>query len=93
MARECEVQVAYVIGVAQPVSITVDTKGTAQVPDEAILEVVKKTFDFRPGAIIERFDLRRPIYSQVSCYGHFGREDLDLPWERLDLKDDILKYV
>ncbi|HOP70211.1 MAG TPA: methionine adenosyltransferase [Bacillota bacterium] len=93
LARECEVQVAYVIGVAQPVSIHIDTKGTAEVFDEAILEAVKQTFDFRPGAIIERFDLRRPIYSQVSCYGHFGREDLDLPWEQLDLKDDLLKHI
>ena len=84
---------AYVIGVAQPVSIHIDTKGTAEVFDEAILEAVKQTFDFRPGAIIERFDLRRPIYSQVSCYGHFGREDLDLPWEQLDLKDDLLKHI
>lgn len=93
LARECEVQVAYVIGVAQPVSITIDTKGTAEIPDEAILAVVKKTFDFRPAAIIERFDLQRPIYSQVSVYGHFGREDLDLPWEHLDMKDDILRFI
>ncbi len=93
LARECEVQVAYVIGVARPVSITIDTKDTAVASDDAILNALSKSFDFRPGAIIERFDLRRPIYSQVSVYGHFGREDLDLPWERLDLKDEILKHM
>ncbi|HHW18707.1 MAG TPA: methionine adenosyltransferase [Firmicutes bacterium] len=93
LAKECEVQVAYVIGVARPVSIAVDTKGTGKVPDDALLAAVEKSFDFRPGAIIERFDLRRPIYSQVSVYGHFGRDDLDLPWEHLDLKDDLLRFV
>ena len=82
-----------VIGVARPVSITIDTKDTAVASDDAILNALSKSFDFRPGAIIERFDLRRPIYSQVSVYGHFGREDLDLPWERLDLKDEILKHM
>ncbi|HON87381.1 MAG: methionine adenosyltransferase [Firmicutes bacterium] len=93
LAKECEVQVAYVIGVADPVSIYVDTKGTGVLSDDAILYAIKKCFDFRPAGIIERFDLRRPIYSQVSVYGHFGRSDLDLPWERLDLKDDILRHV
>ncbi len=93
IAHECEVQVAYIIGVARPVSIAIDTKGTAGVPDEAILGAVKKVFDFRPAAIIERFDLRRPIYSQVSVYGHFGRDDLDLPWEQLDLKQELLKHI
>ncbi|QUL99640.1 MAG: methionine adenosyltransferase [Candidatus Fermentithermobacillus carboniphilus] len=93
LAKECEVQVAYVIGVARPVSIAIDTKGTGKIPDDALLAAVEKSFDFRPGAIIERFDLRRPIYSQVSVYGHFGRDDLDLPWEHLDLKDDLLRFV
>lgn len=93
LARECEIQVAYVIGVARPVSVAVDTKGTGKVPDSVLLSAVLKSFDFRPGAIIERFGLRRPIYSQVSVYGHFGREDLDLPWEHLDMKDDLLKYI
>ena len=93
LARECEAQVAHVIGVARPVSITIDTKDTAVASDDAILNALSKSFDFRPGATIERFDLRRPIYSQVSVYGHFGREDLDLPWERLDLKDEILKHM
>lgn len=93
LARECEVQVAYVIGVARPVSIAIDTKGTSKVPDQAILGAVEKVFDFRPGAIIERFDLRRPMYFPVSVYGHFGRDDLDLPWEKLDLKEDLLKHI
>lgn len=93
LAKECEVQVAYVIGVARPVSLVVDTKGTGRVPDQAILEALEKSFDFRPGAIIDKMDLRKPIYSSVSTYGHFGRSDLDLPWERLDLKGELLKYV
>jgi len=93
LAKECEVQVAYVIGVARPVSINVDTKGTGRVSDLAIQEAVQKAFDFRPGAIIERFDLRRPIYLPLAAYGHFGRADLDLPWERLDLSQELLKLV
>ncbi|HPV13092.1 MAG TPA: methionine adenosyltransferase [Bacillota bacterium] len=93
IAKECEVQLAYVIGVADPVSVYVDTKGTSEVSDDAILHAIKKSFDFRPAAIIERFDLRRPIYLPISVYGHFGREDLDLPWERLDLKDELLKHI
>ncbi|HHV78776.1 MAG TPA: methionine adenosyltransferase [Firmicutes bacterium] len=86
LAKKCEVQVAYVIGVANPVSLMVDTFGTGSIPDEEIEAIIQKNFDFRPGAIIERFDLRRPIYRQVAVYGHFGRDDLDLPWERTDLK-------
>ncbi|MGE5579858.1 MAG: methionine adenosyltransferase [Bacillota bacterium] len=93
LAKECEVQVAYVIGVARPVSINVDTKGTGRVSDLAIQEAVEKAFDFRPGAIIDRFDLRRPIYRPLAAYGHFGRADLDLPWERLDLSQELLKLV
>lgn len=93
LAKECEIQVAYVIGVARPVSIAVDTKGTAKVPEDLLEQAVGKAFDFRPAAIIERFQLRRPIYLQVATYGHFGRDDLDLPWEKLDLKDEILRYV
>ncbi|NLA61257.1 MAG: methionine adenosyltransferase domain-containing protein, partial [Firmicutes bacterium] len=90
---ECEVQVAYVIGVARPVSLFVDTKGTGKIPDNRILEALTKSMDFRPAAIIDRMDLRKPVYEAVSAYGHFGRSDLDLPWERLDLKDELLKYV
>jgi S-adenosylmethionine synthetase len=93
LASECEIQVSYVIGVARPVSINVDTKGTSKIGDNAILQAVNKVFDFRPQAIIERFDLFRPIYSQVAVYGHFGREDLDLPWERIDLKKSLLEHV
>ncbi len=93
LAKECEIQVAYVIGVAQPVSVNLDTKGTGVVPDEAILNAVKSSFDFRPGAIIERFNLRAPIYLQVATYGHFGRDDLNLPWESLDLKESLLEHV
>ncbi|HHY75582.1 MAG TPA: methionine adenosyltransferase [Firmicutes bacterium] len=93
LAKECEVQVAYVIGVARPVSLFVDTKGTGKVPDQHILEALKKCMDFRPAAIIERMDLRRPIYEAVSAYGHFGRTDVDLPWEKLDLKDELLRHI
>ncbi|MBP2019801.1 S-adenosylmethionine synthetase [Symbiobacterium terraclitae] len=84
LASRCEVQLAYAIGVAQPVSILVTTFGTGRLPDERIAEIVRETFDLRPGAIIRDLDLRRPIYRQTAAYGHFGRPDLDLPWERTD---------
>lgn len=84
LAERCEVQVAYAIGVARPVSISVDTFGTGLLPDEKLVNIVRELFDLRPGAIIRDLDLRRPIYRQVAVYGHFGRSDLDLPWERLD---------
>ncbi len=84
LAKKCEIQLAYVIGVANPVSITVDTFSTGILEDDKLAELVSKTFDFRPAAIIERLDLRRPIYAQVASYGHFGRDDLDLSWEKLD---------
>ena len=84
LAERCEIQVAYAIGVAQPVSIRVDTFGTGVIPDERIEELVREHFDLRPGAIIHALDLRRPIYRQVAAYGHFGRPELDLPWERID---------
>lgn len=93
LAKECEVQVAYVIGVARPVSFNVDTRGTGKIDDAALQDAVQKSFDFRPGAIIERFDLRRPMYLPLAAYGHFGRTDLDLPWERLDLKDELLSHA
>ncbi|MCR4397643.1 MAG: methionine adenosyltransferase [Firmicutes bacterium] len=89
LASRCEVQIAYVIGVARPVSLMLDTFGTGVVPDDEIAKAVGKLFDFRPQAVIERFDLRRPIYRQVACYGHFGREDLDLPWEKTDMADEL----
>ena len=90
IARRCEIQVAYAIGVARPVSILVDTFGTGKYPDEKIAEAVGRCFDFRPAAIIKAFDLRRPIYSQVAAYGHMGREELDIPWEKCDLADKLL---
>ncbi|MFB5083634.1 methionine adenosyltransferase [Symbiobacterium thermophilum] len=90
LARKCEVQVAYAIGVAHPVSILVTTFGTGKLPDERLAQLVRETFDLRPGAIIRDLDLRRPIYRQVAAYGHFGRPDLDLPWERTD-KVDLLR--
>ena len=83
--RRCELQVAYAIGVAKPVSVRVDTFGTGRLPDEELERLVMRSFDFRPAAIIERFDLRRPIYRKTAAYGHFGRTDVDLPWERTDL--------
>jgi S-adenosylmethionine synthetase len=85
LADRCEIQVAYAIGVARPVSVYVDTFGTNRIDEWKIGDLVQQHIDLRPGAIIERFDLRRPIYQQVSVYGHFGRPELDLPWERLDL--------
>jgi S-adenosylmethionine synthetase len=90
LAEKCEVQVAYAIGVASPVSIMVDTFGTGKIENNKIVQLIRENFDLRPGQIIKELDLRRPIYSQVSNYGHFGRDDLDLPWERLD-KVDALK--
>ena len=84
IASECEVQVAYAIGVAKPVSVMVDTFGTGKIADEKITEIVNSVFDLRPAAIIRDLELRRPIYAQTASYGHFGRTDVDLPWERTD---------
>ena len=86
LAKQCEIQLAYAIGVAKPVSVLVNTFGTNQVPEEVIYQAIEDNIDFRPSAIIQRFDLRRPIYKQTAAYGHFGREDLDLPWEKIDWK-------
>lgn len=93
VADKCEVQIAYAIGVARPVSVLVDTFGTAKVDEEKIAEFVNQNVDLRPSAIISKFDLRRPIYRQVAAYGHVGREDLDLPWEKTDLADKIKKEL
>ncbi|MEJ5314174.1 MULTISPECIES: methionine adenosyltransferase [Anaerolinea] len=90
LANRCEVQVAYAIGVARPLSINVETFGTGKIPDEKIAQIISETFDLRPGAIIRDLDLRRPIYRKVAAYGHFGRDDLDLTWERTD-KAEILR--
>lgn len=92
LAKKCEVQLAYAIGVATPLEIGIDTFGTGKISDEKISEIVKQVFDLRPAAIIRDLDLRRPIYRQVAAYGHFGRHDLDLPWEKTD-KVDILKKL
>ena len=89
VADKCEVQIAYAIGVAKPVSVLVDTFGTAKVDEDKISEYVYQNIDLRPSAIIKKFDLRRPIYRQLAAYGHVGREDLDIPWEKTDLADDI----
>lgn len=90
IAKKCEVQLAYAIGVAKPVSILVNTYGTAKISDEEITKIIQDNFDLRPAAIIETFDLRRPIYKQTAAYGHFGRTDIDLPWEKTD-KTDVFK--
>ena len=90
LASKCEIQVAYAIGVAKPVSIMIDTFGTNKIPEDKIVELVKKYFDFKPANIIKELDLRKPIYKQVASYGHFGRDDLDLSWERTD-KAELLK--
>jgi S-adenosylmethionine synthetase len=90
LAERLEIQIAYVIGVAHPLSISIETFGTAKVSQEVLLELINKHFDLRPGAIIKYFDLRRPIYRQTATYGHFGRDDLDLPWEKTD-KAEILR--
>ena len=85
IAKKCEIELAYAIGVAQPLSILVNTYGTGKISDDKIAEIVKENFDLRPSAIIKHFDLKRPIYKQTAAYGHFGRNDLDLPWEKLDM--------
>jgi S-adenosylmethionine synthetase len=90
LARRCEIQLAYAIGVAHPLSINVQTFGTGSVPDVHLAGIVERTFDLRPGAIIRNLDLRRPIYRPTAAYGHFGRDDLDLPWERTDRGDELL---
>jgi S-adenosylmethionine synthetase len=84
LADKCEIGLSYAIGVARPISIFVDTFGTGKVPEELILKLIEKNFDLRPAAIIEKLDLRRPIYKQVAAYGHFGRDDIQLPWEKTD---------
>ena len=91
LATRCEVQLAYAIGVARPVSVRVDTFGTAAIDEEKIEQLIEKHFDLRPAGIIKTLDLRRPIYRQTAAYGHFGRTDLDLPWERTDKADELRK--
>ena len=93
LADKCEIQLSYAIGVAQPTSVMVDTFGTGKVRDERLVEIVRENFDLRPAGIIRMLDLRRPIYKQTAAYGHFGRNDLDLPWEKLDKVDLLKKYL
>ena len=93
LAGQCEIQLSYAIGVAQPTSVRVDTFGTGKVSDEKLVEIVRENFDLRPAGIIRMLDLRRPIYKQTAAYGHFGRTDLNLPWEKLDKVDSLKKYL
>ena len=93
LADKCEIQLSYAIGVAQPTSINVDTFGTGRLDSEKLVEIVRENFDLRPAGIIRMLDLRRPIYKQTAAYGHFGRNDLDLPWEKLDKVDVLKKYL
>ena len=93
LAKKCEIQLSYAIGVAEPTSVMVDTFGTGKVSDEKLVEIVRQTFDLRPAGIIKMLDLRRPIYRQTAAYGHFGRDDLDLPWEKLDKVDALKKFA
>ena len=93
LADKCEIQLSYAIGVAQPTSIMADTFGTGKVSDEKLVEIIRENFDLRPAGIIEMLNLRRPIYKQTAAYGHFGRNDLDLPWEKLDKAEDLKKYL
>ena len=93
LADKCEIQLSYAIGVAHPTSVMVDTFGTGKVSDQKLVEIVRENFDLRPAGIIKMLDLRRPIYKQTAAYGHFGRNDLDLPWEKLDRVETLKKYL
>ena len=93
LADKCEIQLSYAIGVAQPTSIMADTFGTGKISDEKLVEIIRENFDLRPAGIIKMLNLRRPIYKQTAAYGHFGRNDLDLPWEKLDKVDLLKKYL
>ena len=93
LAEKCEIQLSYAIGVAQPTSVMVDTFGTGKISDEKLVEIIRENFDLRPAGIIKMLDLRRPIYKQTAAYGHFGRNDLNLPWEALDKADELKKYL
>ena len=93
LADKCEIQLSYAIGVAQPTSIMADTFGTGKVSDDKLVEIIRENFDLRPAGIIKMLNLRRPIYKQTAAYGHFGRNDLDLPWEKLDKAEDLKKYL
>src|SRR5690606_33041657 len=91
LAERCEVQLAYAIGLARPLSVSVETFGTSEVPNNVLVDLINNHFDLRPGAIIRDLDLRQPIYRQTAAYGHFGRDDLDLPWERTNRAEALRK--
>ena len=93
LAKKVQVVISYAIGVAQPTSVMVDTEGTGKVSDEKLVDIIRENFDLRPAGIIKMLNLRRPIYKQTASYGHFGRNDLDLPWEKLDKVEDLKKYL
>lgn len=93
LAKRCEIQLSYAIGVAYPTSVMVDTFGTGKVSDEKLVEIIRENFDLRPAGIIKMLDLRRPIYKQTAAYGHFGRNDLNLPWEKIDVAEKLKKYL
>lgn len=93
LADKCEIQLSYAIGVAQPTSVAVDTFGTGRLSDEKLVEIIRENFDLRPAGIIKMLDLRRPVYRQTAAYGHFGRDDVSLPWEAVDKADSLKKYL
>ena len=93
LAKRCQIELAYAIGVAEPVSVIVDTQGTGVLTDDELDDIITENFDLRPAKIIERLDLRRPIYRQCAAYGHFGRDDIDVPWEKLDAAETLKKYL
>ena len=93
LADKCEIQLSYAIGVAQPTSVMVDTFGTGKVSETKLVEIIRENFDLRPAGIIKMLDLRRPLYKQTASYGHFGRNDLDLPWEKMDKAEALKAYL
>ena len=93
LAKKCQIELAYAIGVASPVSVHVDTMGTGKLDDDRLSDIVRECFDMRPAKIISRLNLLEPIYLQTAAYGHFGRPDLDLPWERTDMADTLRAYL
>ncbi|MBR4121729.1 MAG: methionine adenosyltransferase domain-containing protein, partial [Erysipelotrichaceae bacterium] len=93
LADRCELQLAYAIGVAHPTSVQVETFGTGKIPDEKLVEIVRKHFDLRPAGIIEMLDLRKPIYKKTAAYGHFGREDQGFTWEKTDKAEILKQYL
>ena len=93
IAKKCEIQLSYAIGVAHPTSIMVDTFGTGKISDEKLVEIIRENFDLRPAGIIQMLNLRRPIYKQTAAYGHFGRTDVDFPWEKTDKAELLKSYL